>query len=512
MAGLLVTLFLAALDQTIVGTALPRIVADLHGFEHYAWVATAYLLTSTAVVPIIGKLTDIYGRRVFLLGGTAFFTVTSVMCGFSQNIVELSIFRGAQGVGAGILMSTVFTTASALFPPTQRAKIQGIFSAVFGLSSIAGPLLGGYLTDTLSWRWVFLVNLPVGIAAFAVLWFAFTDLNVEHRPRQVDVPGAVTLVLCIVPFLLALSWGGRDYEWLSPQILGLTGFALLMTAAFVIIEMRSMEPVLPFALFKNRTVAVASGAVGLIALALFGTILFVPLFLQGVIGTSATQSGTALMPMMLAMVAASIGGGQIVGRTGRYKPVAIVGVLTATAGMFLLASMGPDTDYLTVVLNMTLVGLGMGSAMPCFNLAAQNAVPLHQLGVVTSLVGFLRSIGGTVGAALMGAVLAASYGDALSRSLPAEIGAGLPPDRLALISNPQALLNPEAAAALRQALASNTQVSEAVMGAIRIALAASLQQVFVVSAIVGALAVVIAILLPSGRLREGRRAGSPAME
>src|SRR6266571_536923 len=405
MAGLLVALLLAALDQTIVGTAMPRIVADLQGFEHYAWVTTAYLLTSTTVVPISGKLSDMYGRKIFLLGSAAFFILTSGLCGLSQDMTQLIIFRGLQGLAGGVLTSTVFTVISQIFPPAERGRIQGVFSGIFGLASIVGPLLGGYLTDNLSWRWVFYVNLPVGLIALSVLWFSFPNIRPVVRERRIDYLGAVTLVAGVVPLLLALSWGGNDYSWGSPTILGLFAIAAVMLVLFVWVESRAAEPIIPLSLFGNRIVSVSVLALMLMAIGMFGTILFIPLFIQGVIGTTATQSGTMMMPMMIVMISSSIIGGQIISRTGRYKFIGLYGMSTMTLGLFLLSGMGPDTDYVIVVRNMMIVGLGMGPTMPVFTLAAQNAVQMSQLGVVTSLTQFARSIGSTLGVAIFGTIL-----------------------------------------------------------------------------------------------------------
>jgi EmrB/QacA subfamily drug resistance transporter len=500
MAGLMVTLLLAALDQTIVGTAMPRIVADLHGFENYAWPTTAYLLASTAVVPLVGKLSDIYGRRIFLIGGTAFFVAASALCGLAQDMVQLSAFRGLQGAGAGILLSSVFTVGSALFPPAQRARIQGVFSATFGVASVAGPLLGGYLTDTLGWRSVFSVNVPVGIIALIVLWFSFRDVRVEHRIRSVDYLGAIVLVAAVVPFLLALSWGGHEYAWESAQVIGLLAFAAVMTGAFIAIELRVDEPILPLDLFTNRTVAMCGVLVGLSMSGMFGAGLFVPLFVQAVIGTTATESGTVLAPMMVAMVAASIGCGQLIGRTGRYKWVAVFGISASAVGMFLLSGMGADTDYATVARNIVVVGFGMGATMPCFNLAAQNAVSLSQLGVVTALTQFLRSIGATVGAAILGSMLVNRFGPELQHALPTNVAAALPPGRMEQISNPQALLNPDAAAMIResftQAGPQAAPLFEPVMTAIKVALAGSLHEVFITCGIILTLAGLITLFLP----------------
>jgi EmrB/QacA subfamily drug resistance transporter len=505
MIGLLVTMLLAALDQTIVGTAMPRIVADLHGFEHYAWATTAYMLTSTAMTPIVGKLTDAYGRKPFLLAGAASFVLTSMLCGLAQDMTQLAIFRGLQGAAGGVILSTVMTTASVLFPPAQRAKIQGFFSATFGLASIAGPILGGYLTDTLSWRSVFYVNVPVGIIAMLVLWFAFTDVPTAARKHQIDYLGAGVLVAAIVPFLLALSWGGHDYDWLSPQIIGLLVFAAAMTAIFLMIEARAAEPIIPLGLMGNRNVAVSSVASGLISAGMFGGVLFVPLFIQAIIGSTATESGTALAPMMIAMVVTSILGGQVIGRIGRVKVVAVSGVIASTLGLLLMSGMGTNTDYPTIVRNMVIFGLGLGATMPCFNLAAQNAVGISQIGVSTSLVQFLRSIGGTIGAAVLGTMLTNGFGSALQHAVPASVVQVLPPERLAQISNPQAILNPDAAEAIRQTFLQigpqGAAAYDALVGAIKIALASSLHDVFLAGAVLMGLSIVVTAMLKDTPLR-----------
>src|SRR5438105_1765886 len=399
VGGLMLGLLLAALDQTIVGTAMPRIVAELRGFEHYAWVTTAYLLTSTAVVPISGKLSDMYGRKFFLLGSSIMFVLSSALCGLSQDMTQLIVFRGLQGIAGGVLTSTVFTVISQIFPPAERGRIQGVFSGIFGLASIIGPLLGGYLTDNLSWRWVFYVNLPVGVIAIAVLWLSFPNIRPVLRERRIDFLGAGTLVAGVVPLLLALSWGGNDYPWASPTILGLFGIAAIMLVVFGIVERRAAEPIIPLSLFGNRIVSVSVLALMLMAIGMFGTILFIPLFIQGVIGTSATQSGTVMMPMMMVMVTSSILGGQNISRTGRYKLIGLFGMTVMALGLFLLSGMGPNTDYLTVVRNMIIIGIGLGPTMPVFTLAAQNAVKMSQLGVVTSMTQFSRSIGSTLGVA-----------------------------------------------------------------------------------------------------------------
>lgn len=508
VAGLVLSLLLAALDQTIVGTAMPRVVAELRGFEHYAWVTTAYLVTSTTVVPIVGRLSDLYGRRRFLLGGVAFFLLASMLCGLAQDMTQLIVFRGLQGIGGGILTATIFAAISTLFPPAQRARFQGAFGAVFGLASIVGPLIGGYLTDSLSWRWVFYVNLPVGLIALAVLWLYFRDHG-ERRPHKgIDYLGSLTLVLTVVPLLLALSWGGRQYAWLSPQILGLLAFSAVMLAAFLWAEGRSPEPILPLSLFRNDIVAVCALGIAIIGVGMFGTILFIPLFIQAVMGASATQSGTALMPMMLGMIASSMLGGQIIARTGRYKLLAVGGLALSTLGMLLLAGMGPDTDSFTIARNMVVVGVGMGPTMPVFTLATQSAVRLDQLGIATSVSQFSRSIGGTVGSAMFGGLLAARFGPALREAMPPAMIAGLSPGQVAQIENPQALLNPEAASVLQAGFAQlgpqGQQVYETFMAASRIALASTLREVFLAGAVIVGLGAVVVACLREVPLRGGR--------
>ncbi len=506
MAGLMLTLLLSALDQTIVGTAMPRIIAELQGFDHYAWVTTAYLLSSTAVVPIVGKLSDIYGRKLFLVGGTAFFVFASALCGAAQDMTQLIVFRGVQGIGGGILMAMVFTTVSSIFPPANRGKVQGIFTSVFGFASIVGPLLGGYLTDAINWRWVFYVNLPLGIVALAVLWYGFPNIRPNRTDRPIDILGAVTLVLAVVPLLLALSWGGGEYAWTSAPILGLLGFASIMTAVFLWVEARAAEPIIPLGLFRNRIIAVSTLAMLCVTMGMFGTILFVPLFIQGVIGSGATESGTVMMPMMMTIIVGSLVGGQIISRTGRYKLVALFGLTTAAFGMYLLSLMGPDTSYWTVVRNMMIVGLGLGPTMPVFTIAAQNTVSYAQLGVVTSVIQFARSIGSTLGAALFGSLLVNRFGSALHESLPPSAAAAIPPAVLDQIQNPQVLLNPQIAGGLQASLAAAgpqaAQAFDALVLAIRTGLAVSLHETFILGAVIVAVGAVLVVFLSEVPLRK----------
>jgi EmrB/QacA subfamily drug resistance transporter len=506
VAGLMLALLLAALDQTIVGTAMPRIIADLHGFDQYAWVTTAYLLTSTAVVPISGKLSDMYGRKLFLCGGVIGFVLTSALCGLSQDMNQLIVFRGLQGVAAGVLTSTIFTVISQIFPPAERARFQGLFSGIFGLASIVGPLIGGYLTDNLSWRWVFYVNLPVGILALTVLLRSFPNIKPVARARHIDFLGAIMLVVGVVPLLMALSLGGNSFAWNSPMIIGLFTFSAAMLVVFGLVESRAIEPIIPLNLFRNSIISVSIIAMMLMAAGMFGTILFIPLYIQGVIGTTATQSGTALMPMMITMIGSSIISGQIIGRTGRYKLPGLFGMVVMAFGLYQLSQMGADTDYLTVVRNMIIVGLGMGPTMPVFTLAAQNAVKVNQLGVVTSLTQFARSMGSTIGVALFGSILTNQFTPAFHAALSESLISAIPPQILAAFDNPQVLLSPEVAEALhQQVLALGPQggaLYDALYSAIRVGLVAALHDVFLLGALLGVLGVITVLFLKEIPLRK----------
>ncbi len=509
VAGLMLSLLLAALDQTVVGTAMPRIISDLQGFNHYAWVTTAYMLTSTAVVPIVGKLSDLYGRKQFLVGGAIFFVLTSMLCGLAQDMTQLVAFRGLQGIGGGIIMSTVFTVISAIFPPAERGKIQGIFGGVFGFASILGPLIGGYLTDSLSWRWVFYVNLPVGALAVAVLAAEFPNIK-PHRDShpKIDFLGSAALVACVTPLLLALSWAGHEFAWGSPEILGLLGFAVLMLAAFLLIEQRAAEPVIPLRLFHSRIITVAALGLGITSMGMFGSILYIPLFIQGVIGSSATSSGSLLAPMMATMLVSSIGGGQIISRTGRYKTIGAAGMCIMAFGMFLLSQMGPDTDYLTVVRNMMILGLGMGPTMPVFTLAAQNSVDLRELGVVTALTQFSRSIGGTVGAALFGSLLTNQFSPAITAAA-GKAGLAVPAGVMDHLQNPQALVDPHAADALKEALAGSSpqgvDLYTGLLLVIKQGLASALHDTFLTASLLLVGGVLLMLLLKEVPLRRRQR-------
>ncbi len=504
--GLQLTLLLAALDNTIVGTAMPSIISQLNGFERYAWVTTAYLLTSTIAVPIFGKLSDLYGRKWIYLGGAVFFVITSALCGAAGQIPlpldgmnQLILFRGLQGLAAGIVMGLTFTIVGDIFPPADRGKYQGLFAGVWGLASVFGPTLGGWITDTASWRWVFFVNLPVGAAAVAVLFVAFPDIRPQGVRRAIDWAGTATLVACLVPLLVALEWV-TAYGWAAPRVVGLLAFAAVMLVAFLFAELRAEEPIMPLSLFKNRAVAVSSLTLTLMGMGMFGAILYIPLFMQSVIGVSATRSGTLLTPLMLMMTAGSILSGQLVSRLGRYKILAFVGLGIMTAGMLLMSGMGADTTQGIAIRNMVVLGIGLGLVMPLYTLVVQNAVPQQMIGVATASTQFFRSIGSTLGTAIFGSIMLGRYRSEFDAGIPQ----GVPGPLLELFHNPLQLgqIGPRLREGFAQ-IPNGPVLLQTLRDNVRDSLVAAIGSVFLLATVVVAVGLIANIFLPEIPLRKG---------
>jgi len=411
-SGLMVTLLLAALDQTIVATALPKVVSELGGITQYSWVFTAYMLGSTVTVPLYGKLGDAHGRKPLFIVAITIFLAGSALCGLAQNMVELVIFRAVQGVGAGGLFPLTLAMVGMIIPPRDRGRYQGLIGSVFAAASIIGPLVGGFIVDHLSWRWIFYVNLPVGGVALAVILVTMPKRPYKQQ-HSIDWLGAGILAMGTSSLLLGLVWGGRDYPWGSAQVLGALVAALVILAVFALWERRVPEPILPFDLMRDQTVASSVACMALVGAAMFGTISFVPLFVQGVIGTSATSSGVVLTPLMLGAVITSFLSGQLVSRTGRYRPNTLLGPVILGAGMLLLWRMDVHTTNGVAARNMVIAGIGLGMMMQIFVLSVQNSVPRRAMGTATALSQFSRSIGATLGVTLMGVIV--------NQNLPASV-------------------------------------------------------------------------------------------
>jgi EmrB/QacA subfamily drug resistance transporter len=516
LAGLMMCLLLAALDQTIVGTAEPRIIASLSGFDRYPWVATTYLLTSTICMPIFAKLSDMYGRKWFFLLGAVIFVTSSALCGGAglmnflpfDGMGQLIVFRGLQGLGAGIMFGLVFTIIGDIFSPAERGKFQGLFASIWGASSIFGPTLGGWLTDNYSWRWCFLVNLPVGIVAIAAIWLQFPAFRPQAVRRIIDWWGVATLITCLVPLLLALTWV-TQYGWGAARVESLLVVAAVMLVAFIYVETHAPEPLLPLTLFRDPIIRVCSLANFMVGIGMFGVIIYIPLFMQGVLGVSATRSGSLLTPMMLSAVVGNICGGQITSRTGKYKALAVTGSILLASGMLVFAQLGMNTPNWFVVIGMVLSGIGMGFVQPVYTVAVQNAAPREHMGTATASTQFFRAIGSTVGVAAFGSVLLTQYHHSFDSNVPA----GTPTRLLESFNNP--LLLPMIRPRLEAAVSSfpgGPQLLQKLFDNVKVALAHGIQVIFIAGAVIMCLAVFWNLTLREVPLRGHRAAAPPAME
>jgi len=405
LSGIMLGMLLAGLDQTIVATALPTIARELSGAEHMSWVVSAYLLTSTAATPIYGKLSDLYGRRAMLQTAIALFLAASLLCAFAASMTQLIAFRALQGLGGGGLISMAHATIADVIAPRERGRYQGYFSIVFAASSVGGPVLGGFFAEHLTWRWIFWINLPIGIAAILISRRAMRKLVSRRSRREIDYAGAGLLVAAVATLLLVTSWGGVEYPWLSLPIIGLTLASASLLVVFGFRERLARDPILPPRLFRNRIFTCSSLFSFLTSMAMFGAIVYLPLFMQLVGGDSASESGLLLIPLTGAIVVGAYASGRIVSLTGRYKLFPCVGLALASAAMALLALMTAKTSHLEMCAYMALLGIGIGFVMPVAIVSVQNAIELRDLGTGTAAVNFFRSMGGAFGVSLLGAVL-----------------------------------------------------------------------------------------------------------
>ena len=433
LGGALLAMFLSAMETTVVTTAIPRIVSQLGGLHLIAWMTTSFLLTSLIAVPIAGRLSDVYGRKPFLLGGLTVFLLGSTLSGFADSMAQLIAFRAVQGLGAGVLMANTMVISGDLFPPRERGKYIGLFASVFGVSAIIGPTLGGFLTDELSWRWVFWINLPLGVFSVLVIGFKMPWLRPPPRKVHIDYCGVVTLIWALVPGLIALSLVGSGDAWGDSHILLLFLASAIGLPTFLLAERRAREPILPLQLFRNRTFAIVALVFFGLGAGLFGVTFFIPLFVQGVIGKTATESGTIITPELLSVVVFAGISGQIISRTGRYKYVALVGAATMLVGVLTMTQMSTETSFVGVIWRLVIFGAGMGLLFPVLTLAVQNALPQSMLGTVSGSTQFFQSVGGLVGITVFGTLLNKRVSSQLSEQLPAD---------LAAVADPQQLIDP----------------------------------------------------------------------
>lgn len=407
LAAVLLGIFLSALDQTIVGTALPRIVTDLQGNDLYVWAFTAYMLTATVTGPLYGKLSDLFGRRPIFLFGVSVFLLGSLLAGLSQEMWQFLLFRGIQGLGAGALFPIALAIIGDIFAPSERGKYQGFFGAVFGLSSLLGPAIGGLITDTVGWHWIFYVNVPLGAIVLYIIWRTLPTHRVPSADRHIDYLGATLLVAALVPILIGFT-NKQFGDWTDPDVGGLIAAGFAFGAAFIWAESRAREPIVPLALFRLRTFTASVVAIFLAAMGFFAAVVFLPRWYQVVAGSSATESGYQILPLLGGLIVSAVLAGQVVARTGRYKAL-IASALTLVAfGLFLLTNIRPDTPRPLIWLWMAIAGLGIGPSFAVFTLAVQNAVPMRQLGTATSSLTLFQQVGGTVGLAITGTIFAST--------------------------------------------------------------------------------------------------------
>ena len=505
LVSIMLGMLLGALDQTVVGTAMPRVIADLNGMQHYAWVTTGYLLASAASMPIWGKLSDAFGRRRFFIIGMALFLVGSALCGQSRSMTELIAFRGIQGLGSGAMMPINQAIIGDIFPPATRAKWSGLMMSVFGFASIVGPIFGGWITDTIGWRWTFYVNLPVGAIGIVLALMALPH-HQKMRKHVIDYAGATLIVVAAVTLLLAFSWAGSQYAWSSPQVLGLIAFSVVTWVVFYLWEMRAEEPIINPRLFTNSIFSVSVTTSALQSAAFFGSITFLPLFVQGVMGKTATNSGTILMPMMISHIVVSMGWGWMLSRWGRYKVVSVFGFCVMAVGAFLLSRLTMGSSSGTLVAFMVLFGVGFGFTLGTSTVVVQNQYPTHRLGEVSAALQFFRSLGGTIGLAVMGSLLNARFASTLAASLPAQLKSiATDPATANQVNNPQVLLSHEAVTRLTGLFSKFGDQSQALLAqftdAVRHSLESAIGEVFFVMMGLLVFAVIVVFFLKEVPLR-----------
>lgn len=506
LGAVLLTMFFSSMYQTIMSTALPVIIGELQGLGLYSWAFTAYMLASALTMPIYGKLSDVYGRKPFYILGLGLFLVGSVAGGMVRTMEQLIAARAFQGLGAGAMLSMPRATVGDIFSPRERGRWMGVMGSVFGLASIIGPAVGGWITDHWGWRWVFYVTLPVALVALAAVVYALPTVRTGERAR-VDWSGSAWLAAGLSALVVGVTVAG-DGGWASPSIFVLLTAAGVFLVLFVRNEARTESPIIALDLFRNRIFASSAAVVFLMNVAMFGAIAFLPLYAQGVLAQTAQQSGRVLTPMMLSFVAGSVVSGQLVTRTGRYKVQAVAGSLIAALGMSLLVTMGPDTPIPTVVRNVVLVGLGQGTVLPVLNVAVQNAFPYRMMGMVNATQQFIQSLGGILAGPVLGTVLTSTFTAELDRQMTGSVRAAvdrLPPEAQAALLNPQGLINAGTQEALRETFAAlgsqGSQLFMEFIGAVRGALGTGTERLFLTGFAFALLGVVATLFLKEVHLQ-----------
>ena len=514
LIGTCMAMLLAALDQTVVATAIPNIVLDLKGISLLSWVFTTYMLASTVAIPIYGKLSDIFDRKRLFILAIVIFGIGSILSGFAQNMTQLIFFRAIQGIGAGASMVNAFAVVGELYSPAERGKYQGIMSAVFGLATIIGPLAGGLITDHLSWRWVFLVNIPLAMIAIGILAATMPRLVHVEKDRYIDYTGATLIAMALVPLLLAFVWVGNQYAWASWQIITLFGVAIIALAMFIWVEMKAKHPIVALELFRDRAFTISVTASFMIAAGLFGSILYVVVFAQDVVGVTATGSGMVLLPMMIGLIVASVAAGQIISRTLRYREVAIVGVAVTAIGMVFLSLVSPSTSEIELQIWMLILGLGQGITLPVFTTIVQSVFNTKQLRQATAGLQLSRGLGATVGATLLGAILSGQLNNRLLGIENDPFINGLKqvtPGQYTVINANllQSFINPQGQTRIRESLAQLSpsqqsfllQLFDKAVETIKTAFSSSLDVVFLVNAFFMLVALVLVLFLPKIEIR-----------
>ncbi|KOR76424.1 DHA2 family efflux MFS transporter permease subunit [Paenibacillus solani] len=504
MIAIMAAMFFAAINQTITSTAMPRIIAILDGMDYYTWTINIYLLTSTIATILVGKLSDMFGRKPFILIGILFFMLGAFLTGTSTDVYQFIIYRGIQGIGAGIIQSTAFMSVGDLFPPRERGKWMGLMTAVFGFSSVLGPTLGGYLVDNIEWRWLFWIFLPLGVVAFIMIMTLFP--KVERKTGQsIDYLGSLFLTTAIVPLLLAFSWAGTEYPWGSPEIIGLIAASVVSAIIFIFVEMKAKEPVLPLSLFKNSVVTVSNLIGFIMNFGLMGAMIYISFYVQGVLGISPTYAGYVTIPMSIFMMGMSAVTGQLIAKSGKYKRYALMGVPIMIVGMGIMVFM--DNIWLTVV-STIIFGIGLGLGMPVFSLATQNAVSHKELGVATASSQLFRNLGGTIGIAVMGTVMSNNLTKNLKDALQSESApdfSSLDPQmaqQMLSFANPQTLMNKPLIEKTEASLPADVQpLFMQMIDSIRDALGNTLSMVFLTGMLVLVLALMLVFFLKEIPLR-----------